>query len=299
MIRGFFRYLRRLYAYQKARFPVFLLLISLVPAIVSSNAVITGNFDWVTTMLAALASIAYLFHIRVIDERRDADHDRLHHPDRPIQSGAITHDELCIADVLVSALFIGIAFFSSPYAFLLALLAMAYTYFAGQEFFLGEKIRKHFFFYNAINLAQMVLLQLFIYALFDGTPTLTPIIIVHFLFTATGTIAIEFMRKLKAPENEGTGMDTYTWHLGFERAVGVFIAIIVLSFGFSTLLVGMARIPFAICVVAGLIALLSVLYFLKTKKKHGETFLQLAFLLNYSACNIAIAIPIFLNYASA
>lgn len=212
--------LQRLIRYQQVRFPVIALALTLLPAILSSGAMVLKAHPAAATVGAALlAALSYLFHIRVLDEQRDADHDSMHHTDRPLQTGVITQAELVRFDWVALAILVGIALMFGQTTTLLALGMLGYSYVARREFFLSKRLRQSFFLYNAINLVQMLLLQLFLYALFaSGWPSSLHLE-AHFLFTTVGTLLFEFIRKVRIPGQDGTGQDTYTWYLGFGRAL--------------------------------------------------------------------------------
>src|SRR3989338_4894751 len=103
---------------------------------------------------------------------------------------------------------------------------LGYTYLAGEEVYVGEALRKRFFIYNALNLAQMLLMQLFVYALFAPRLSFSSLLLAHFLFTTVGTIIFEFVRKLKVPGEDGVGRDTYTYYLGFEVAHSAYLVLL-------------------------------------------------------------------------
>ena len=220
----------KFYHYQRVRFPVFLLLVSLLSVIVSSAAVVSdAKPDPSRLFLALLAAIAYILHIRIIDEHRDFYHDTAHHKDRPIQRGVISLKELKKIDFVMIFLILASALLLSVYHVGVAMGLLLYTYFAEREFFLGEFIRRHFFWYNAINIIQMLLLQIFVYSFFTKIILINGLIVTHFLFTGVGAVMLEFLRKIKTPDRESTGEDTYTWYLGFTNSIIIFVFLVLLD----------------------------------------------------------------------
>lgn len=219
--------LARFYLYQKQRFPIIFLLIATFPVVLSSEVVVAQNkAGFLKITLILIASLSYFFHIRVTDEYRDFRHDSIYHNDRPVQKGIMPLADLKKLDIVAAIILLAVAVFSNIYIFVIALVLVAYTFLARKEFFLAEKIRKHFFIYNAVNLIQMLLLQIFVYSFFFKSFYLNNVIITHFLFIATGTFLFEFLRKIKTPQTESSGKDTYSWHLGFGRSI-LFYALIV------------------------------------------------------------------------
>ncbi|MSU54482.1 MAG: hypothetical protein EXS48_01400 [Candidatus Staskawiczbacteria bacterium] len=292
MTKGLLNTLKRFYSYQKERFPLVILVISLLPAILSSGAVISANLTISHILISLLFCVAYLFHIRVIDERRDYDHDTKHHVERPVQTGLISNQELKKLDLFVIAIILITAFVSGIYSTILAVLMLSYSYLAGKEFFLDEKIRKHFFIYNAINFVQMLFLQIFIYSVFAGQFLFSNLILSHFLFTLVGSLIFEFVRKLKIPGHDGTGRDTYTFYLGFKNAIIAYFLLASLNtllfFRVTSLISTHAFIWLIFSVFSITIISISAMHHWKKRTKTTDQLLQGNFLLFYALFNIII-----------
>jgi 4-hydroxybenzoate polyprenyltransferase len=290
-------FLVRFYRYQAERFPVVFILLTLFPAILSSGAVTTGRFAAVPTALALAASVLYLLHIRIIDEHRDFEHDSAHHPARPMQRGTITKGELEKSDMAAMGIILAIGAFSGPLALFLACVMLLYSYCAGREFFLGERLRCHYFLYNAVNLVQMLFMQIFVYAIFADSLPFTALIAAHFAFTSIGTLILEFVRKIKIPGEDGSGKDTYTHHLGFRSSLVIHTTLVALGaliFVYATSLTNLEVSSAAM--VAGIFALLTLtaawLHDAK-RVRRTEQFLQLAFVAGYGAFNLVLAFAVF------
>ncbi|MFA5432237.1 MAG: UbiA family prenyltransferase [Candidatus Paceibacterota bacterium] len=222
--------INKLYIYQEKRFPVVFLTLSILPVILSSAVIITqGKINLLSILLAFIASLCYFLHIRIIDDCRDFNHDNLCHPDRPVQAGIISLSELKRVDLIMILIFLIISIFSNLYSLVLATLLLIYTYFASNDFFISKKIRKYFYLYNLVNLFQMIILQVFIYAFFSKNLYISNLLLLHFAFIITGTLIFEFLRKLKIPEAEGIGKDTYSWHMGFGRSIAFYLLLVVLN----------------------------------------------------------------------
>jgi len=283
---------RRFNTYQRERFPIIILSISLLPAILSSAVVVSTHPTILGGVTALLASVAYLLHIRVIDEHRDFEHDNLHHANRPVQINTISKHELQMVDMVAVFLLIAITVMAGMRAVIVMAIMLLYSYFAGKEFFVGEKIRRHFFVYNGVNLVQMLLMQIFVYSIFLDSFQFSLIVGIHFLFTTVGTIVIEFIRKLKVPGDDGTGKDTYTWYFGFNKSLIIYSVFVLLNavlfFWLSTLISShvTGMLVLSLC-------LLGYAYFgvilHRTKKTHRTSqIMQLSFLSMYGILNIAI-----------
>lgn len=285
---------QNLYRYQKERFPIFILGLSFLPAILSSGAVVTrtGSIHFTFVILALVISLTYLLHVRIIDEFRDYDHDVRHHNDRPVPRGIVTLGELRIVNWVVIVLVIGSAAYAGSQTFAMATVMLLYSFLARNEFFLGMWLRKHFFVYNAVNLVQMLLLQVLVYTLADETFHFTSLILVHFLFTASGTIIFEFLRKVKTPGQDGTGQDTYTWFLGHNTALRIYAvcAILNILLFIKVLSVGQSAIsywaPVTLLLAAG--TYISLLIHGFRKEERTNQLLQVSFMAMYGIFNILI-----------
>ena len=86
--------------YQVERFPIILLIVIVFPAILSTGAVVVSAAPLGFVLPALIVSIAYMLHLRIIDDYRDYEHDSRHHPERPLIAGAITKRDLAVVDIV-------------------------------------------------------------------------------------------------------------------------------------------------------------------------------------------------------
>jgi hypothetical protein len=291
-MRRFVAATKKFYAYQKERFPIVILGLSLLPAALSSAVIVSTHSTAMQITSAVIASLAYLLHIRIIDEHRDFEHDNMHHAVRPIQTGIISKEELRYVDIIAIAVLLFIALTAGYTALIIAGLMLGYAYFAGKEFFVGEKIRNHFFVYNGVNLVQMLLMQLFVYSIFAGFLPFNQLVILHFLFTTTGTVIFELVRKLKIPGEDGTGRDTYTYYIGFNTAMIIYLLLIIFNASIfftivSQLAEPMSLVP-SISLFVTLLAFISVSVHWIKKAKLTDQLMQLSFLSLYGLFNLVI-----------
>lgn len=284
--------LGRFYLYQKIRFPVIILSLSLLPAILSTSAIVNKTPSLLQIIGGLIASMLYLLHVRIIDEKRDFHHDSKYHKSRPLQTGIISMRELQIIDVYVVLIFIAIAMFAGIYPFLIGLLMLGYSFVASKEFFMGEKLRQHFFLYNIINTNQSFIMQLFAYSFFAGFVPFTTLVVLHFIFTCIGTIIFEFVRKIKIPGMDGVSKDTYTWYLGFNNTIVIYIIFVLLSTIFFhqiiTTIAGQSTFWLLISTILFSFTLLFALTHLIKKTIRTEQFMQLSFVTIYAIFNLVI-----------
>ena len=284
--------LGRFYIYQKLRFPIIILSLSLLPAILSTAAIVTKNPSVLQIIGGLMATILYLLHVRIIDEKRDFHHDSIYHKSRPLQTGLISLKELQIIDNFVVVLILLIALFAGIYPFLLGVLMLSYSFIASKEFFMGEKLHKHFFIYNIINTMQTFIMQLFAYSFFAGYIPFTILLVLHYIFTCIGTVVFEFVRKIKIPGMDGAGKDTYTWYLGFNNSIVIYLVLALLATVFfyqiMSIITGQNIFWLFLSAVLLGIALQSALIHLVKKTIQTEHLMQLSFVVVYTIFNLVI-----------
>jgi len=283
---------RKFYSYQKERFPIAILGLSLLPAALSSAVIVSDHPAAGQVALAVIASLVYLLHIRVIDEHRDYGHDNVHHTTRPVQAGVISKEELRYVDFVAVVVLVVIAAIAGLSALTVAVIMLIYSYLAGKEFFVGEKIRRRFFIYNGANLLQMLFMQIFVYSVFANPIPLNILVLTHFLFTTVGTIVFEFVRKLKIPGDDGTGKDTYTWYLGFNNSIVIYLFLVLFSaalfFEIAIMLSPHVTgiLIFSTCAAA--LICCTVLIHWSKRTRQTDQLMQLAFLVMYGVFNLTI-----------
>lgn len=284
--------LGRFYIYQKLRFPIIILSFGLLPAILSTAAIVTKNPSIFQIMGGLVASMLYLLHVRIIDEKRDFHHDSKYHKSRPLQTGLISMKELQIIDIYAVVVFLAIGMFAGIYPFSLGLLMLSYSFVASKEFFMGDKLRQHFFLYNFVNTMQTFIMQLFAYSFFAGYIPFTAFVGLHYVFTCIGTSIFEFVRKIKIPGMDGTGKDTYTWYLGFNNAMVVYIVFALLAtvFFYQIMIIITGQSTFWLLISTTLFCfiLLFALIHLIKKTIRTEQFMQLSFVIVYAIFNLVI-----------
>ena len=138
----------------------------------------------------------------------------------------------------------------------------------------------------------MIILQVYIYAFFSKGFYFNTLITTHFLFIITGTLIFEFLRKVKTPESEGTGKDTYSWHMGFGRSIMVYLLFVFLNaFLFFKIVASISSgLEMLLLVSLSFIIITSLCAYLNWTKRNNTTtqLLQLISLLSYGSFNIII-----------
>lgn len=284
----------RFFRYQEERFPIKILAFTTIAVVLSSAAVLAYKITLPEVILNYFSCLVFLLHVRVIDESRDFRHDNEFHPERPVQRGVISVRELFLIDLVVSPVFIFTCFYYRGPALSYGLALLLFSFVAWKDFFAGRFLRRFFYLYNGINMLQMVLLQLFIYAVFTGSYLITKVMWIHLLFVMFNTIIMEFVRKIRTSSEESAGKDTYSWHLGYKRSLYIFYFFSVVNF-FTFIWMLYTISPaikdyFLLSLLLMVLLSISVFLHLRNKKKSSENFLLLSTVLNYVGLNMLIYI---------
>ncbi|HEX9670433.1 MAG TPA: hypothetical protein VGC93_13250 [Thermoanaerobaculia bacterium] len=224
----------RLRAYLEERFPLLangVLIVSyyssnqfLAKALAEPEAPVVYDLH---SLSGAVTLLCFFFHLRVFDEHKDYADDCRHYPERALQRGLVTLRHLRVLgagaiaiELLLSALRGTAAFAAWAFAFSFSLLML-------KEFFLRERLRRSFLIYAATHMLIMPLLALMVYSFATGRfPWQAPgwfwvYSLVGFFVTANWEVS----RKIRAPEQEIDGVDSYTKVFGLYGAAYLVLGI--------------------------------------------------------------------------
>ena len=201
----------RLWTFQKERAPLYGVAIM---ATTTAGAVYSfSEQGWLNYIAATLIIALYLIQIRTADEQKDFEHDNKYHPDRPVQRGVVSLNELAVINKLSIGLQLAFyAAFLDIRIFSLGLLSQSYAFLTRKEFFVREWIRRHFFIYYFSHYIQLVIL---FYAIVSIIQPVGENYWSFVLLFMSGVIATEIGRKMFAKEDD-TIDDTYSAQLGHK-----------------------------------------------------------------------------------
>jgi 4-hydroxybenzoate polyprenyltransferase len=224
---------KRLWIYQKERFPLGILTITTSAVLASTFAVLewTGYYDIPVWKYVALgiAGLSFMLHTRIIDEIRDKEVDDVHHPDRPVQRGLVSLRELTVLGYANGGVFICIHALLDPLSGLLSAGLLLYSIVARYEVGPLAWLKPRFWLYNVVMLGQMLLLQWIAYAALTQTLDWPSAIWMHGWGIWALTAQIEVARKCLAPDEETTYRDSYSSRVGSWGSVGIVLALTLLA----------------------------------------------------------------------
>ncbi len=223
--------------YQQERFPLLAhapLIAAFSFSALSFSALLRGQvaLPEASTLLVAFASVFLFFlQLRIADEFKDYEDDARFRPYRPVPRGLVTLRELGGVGAAAALIQLGLALWLKPSLALLLLLVWGYLGLMRREFFVPQWLKSHPLTYLWTHMLILPLVVLFATAcewLVAGTPP--PGGLVWFLVVSFfNGVVIEIGRKIRAPEDEERGVETYSVLWGRRKAVLAWLGAMLLA----------------------------------------------------------------------
>jgi 4-hydroxybenzoate polyprenyltransferase len=164
------------------------------------------------SLLGGITLLCFFFHLRVFDEHKDFKEDCKYFPQRVLQRGIITLKELRIIGGLAIAWELVVGFLLGPAVFVAVVIALGYSLLMLKEFFLKNWLKKKFLIYASVHMMIMPLLAVMIFSFVTHRyPWEAPSW--YWLYAWVGFFVCfnwEISRKIRSPEQEIEGVDSYT-----------------------------------------------------------------------------------------
>jgi hypothetical protein len=237
---------RRLWVYQRERFPVLpnaLLVAAIGYSALSFSALLrgSGQSPQLGSVLVGCSS-AFLFFLemRILDEFKDYVADAQFRAYRAVPRGVVTLRQLGAGGVGAVALQVLFALLLDPALLPLLLLVWFYLGLMTREFFVRQWLRSHLVVYMVTHMPILPLIFLYVTAcdwLLHGT--FPPAGLVWLLaVTLLSGVVLELGRKIRMPQDEEPGVETYSALWGRSRAVkvwyGALLAVSITALGAAT-----------------------------------------------------------------
>jgi hypothetical protein len=216
----------RLWTYQKERFP--LLMYTPMVFVFTASAAYYSRFargapGFVpvgTYLIGALTALVFFAWLRILDEHKDAAVDRRYRPELPVPRGLVTLRELRAAGLLLLMPALLLNLFLSPALLGAIALVAGYAALMTREFFVAEWLRRHPAAYLLSHMGIMPLIDLYTTGLDWLAMAVTPAPALGLFLAVTylNGVVIELGRKIRVPEQEREGVDTYTSAWGLRLA---------------------------------------------------------------------------------
>ena len=228
----------RFWIYQAERFPVLgngLLIAAFSFSAVSFSMLLRGvnSFPALKTVIVCFSSAFFSFlQLRLADEFKDFDEDSRYRPYRPVPRGLVRLRELGILWFLTGAIQLGLAIWLNLGLVPLLLLVWAYLGLMSKEFFVRVWLKAHPVTYMWTHMLIVPLIDFYTTAcdwraagIVVPHSGLTWFLIASFF----NGVVIEIGRKIRAPQDEEHGVETYSFLWGRHRAVFAWLGALALT----------------------------------------------------------------------
>jgi 4-hydroxybenzoate polyprenyltransferase len=184
------------------------------------------------TLTAFLTALLFFLQLRIADEFKDFDEDSRYRPYRAVPRGLIKLRELAVVFVFCGIIQFALALWLDPP--LLSLLAITWAYLAAmsKEFFIREWLTARPLTYLWSHMLIMPLIDLYatscdwlVHGLSGPPSGILWFLIVSFF----NGVLIEFGRKIRAPQDEETGVNTYSALWGAKTATRAWLGALSLN----------------------------------------------------------------------
>ena len=227
---------KRWWIYQKERFPIFAhgpLILAFSLSAMGYSALLRGENSLrpAAAIVAFVTALLFFLQLRIADEFKDAEDDARWRPYRPVPRGLVTLQELGWIGFGAAVIQLAGSLWLRPLQALLLVAAWIWLGLMSKEFFIHEWLKAHPVIYM---LSHMVIMPVFdIYAtacdwLMAGAEApggLGWFLAVSYL----NGIVIEIGRKIRSPQDEEAGVETYSVLWGRGRALLVWLGAMLLT----------------------------------------------------------------------
>lgn len=268
-------FFRRLYIYQKERFPLLghgLLVAAFSFSAISYSRICRGAEGFVdiqTFAVGVFTTISLFLLVRIFDEFKDAEDDARFRKELPVPRGLVTYRELAVIGIVVTIAQILVNLFFFPEMLWIYGVVVSYLSLMGKEFFVAGWLKKHQFWYVTSHMFIIPLIDIYASGLDWLLAGVKAPAGLFFFFAVSymNGIVLEVGRKIRAPERESEGVLTYTSLLGIPGAIRLWLAVLMVTLllsiaasvfaGYGNAVLTVLGVVFLICAIPALLFLRS------------------------------------------
>jgi 4-hydroxybenzoate polyprenyltransferase len=223
----------RWWIYQRERFPLLAhspVILAFSLSAIAYSALLRGATSlpgWKPCLVAFLNSLLSFLQLRLADEFKDFVEDSKYRPYRPVPRGLIKLRELAWVWAGCMAIQLGLSIWLAPRLVILLVATWVYLGLMTKEFFARSWLKARPVVYMVSHMAIMPLVDFYATGC-DWAPlgyARPPRGLFWFLLVSLfNGMVIEIGRKIRSPEDEERGVETYSFLWGPGRAVTVWLA---------------------------------------------------------------------------
>ncbi len=227
--------LSKWWVYQRERFPIVahgILIAAFSFSAVAFSSMLRGNFTvpaWRAIVVAFASCFLFFLQLRIADEFKDIEEDTRYRPYRPVPRGLVSLRELGVVFVSAGVLQLVLALWLYPK--LITLLGVTWMYLAlmSKEFFVRKWLSERPIVYMVSHMMIMPLIDLYATSTdWQVAGEGPPRGLIWFLLASFfNGMVIEIGRKIRSPEDEETGVQTYSVLWGPRVAVASWFGVLV------------------------------------------------------------------------
>lgn len=173
---------------------------------------------------AVIAYILFFLHLRLMDEFKDFSLDSKYKPWRPVQRGLVSLKELGFVMIPVIALELILAAFTGFSGLIWMFSAVVYSFLMWKEFFAGKFLSRHIYLYAITHGVVIIPLTCFAVAAAARPDYGMNYVVLNAAVFCT-SFSYEIARKVKRPQEEQKGVETYTSASGENAPVAILIVL--------------------------------------------------------------------------
>jgi hypothetical protein len=232
---------RRLLIYQKERFPILghgLLVATFSFSAVSYSRICRGATGFISPGIFAtgiFTTVSLFLLVRIFDEFKDAEDDAQYRKELAVPRGLISFYELKCMAVVTIILQVTLNLIIAPVMLVIYFAIMAYLFLMTKEFFIPARLKKHPFWYVTSHMFIIPFIDVYASGLdwlLAGAKA--PIGLLFFFGVSyMNGIVLEIGRKIRVPEKESPGVDTYTSMLGIKSAITLWLGMLTVTLALS------------------------------------------------------------------
>jgi 4-hydroxybenzoate polyprenyltransferase len=268
--------IKRWWIYQKERFPLvahgpLIFAFSFCAVSYSARLRINDWPKWQPVVVAFICCLIFFLQLRIADEFKDAEEDARWRPYRAVPRGLVTLKELGYVFVIGGIIQLGLVLWWNSWLALVLLTAWIYLAAMSFEFGARDWLKARPITYMWTHMLIMPIVDFFATAS-DWIPhgTLPPKGLAFFLAASfCNGLVIEIGRKIRTPEQEEEGVETYSVLWGPKKASIVWLTIVIATAVCAVLAAVEVNAVKAVAITLGSVAILisiHVLLFLKQQK---------------------------------
>jgi UbiA prenyltransferase family len=218
---------------------------------------------------------SFFLWLRVLDEHKDFESDRIAHPDRVLQRGLVTLKDLRVLGGVALVIQLVVSVWLDRSIGVVTgwwLVSVVWSLLMAKEFFVREWLRRHIMCYAFSHMVVMLPLVAWVASMGSPDAYRAPSTWMLASLVYASGLAFEMGRKIRAPDDEHPSADSYTQSLGIGLAtlvLGVVVAIVSALTLVTTSVVD-GRIPPFMIVAAAAGAVLAVAMIHRFRQQPGR-----------------------------